>query len=502
MSEYLAKRPFILCAFGCITASILGFNSKWALLFYIILISLWLIYNIIRKNSSVILVLIIIIICSVNIFNTALYTEHLNKLDSKTYSCQFIIKEITYEADQYYIADIEIINRNDLLKGSQVSAMLHNTEAGMGDILDAELTFERLKEDSYKANYFSKGIYLSAYAREEKLTEKQDVVLHYVSKIRDYIRNSLFEHTDYSESSTLCALLFGDKSYFSNKFYTAVSYSGVNHVMVVSGMHLSIIVALFSYFIDKCAYNPYVKAVLMVAVVVFIAALCGFTMSIMRAGITYILMALGLVIGRDNTPDNSLGAATVIILFMYPYAIMSLALQLSLLSTFGILCVALPVIRFINIRKIIKSKIILSIISAVLTTLSATLLTLPVCIYVFGYISKVAVITNLLIGLAVTVAVCLATVALIVNLVLPAAADILFTLCEGVTYYINNAILLLGSSEKSVQTLERYHSFTAVLIIILIFWFLLACKKRINMLKLTEKRKKILNEGGKKLKWR
>ena len=459
------------------------------------------IFHILRlKKLSVILIFGIIIAVSLNIFNVCCRIEKLYLLDGKTEKCEFVIKDITYKADSYYIADIEIIN-SKFLKNSTVSATLHTPDISMGDVLSAELKFSIL-QDSYKSQSYSKEIYLSAYAKNEKLLDKEDFILKGINRIRNYISKTLFKYMDYSEAATLTALIFGDKSYFTEDFYLAIGRAGVNHVMVVSGMHLSVIVAIFAFINNKFVYNRYVKAVIIFGVVFAVSALCGFTMSIMRAGITYLIMALGLVLGRENTPANTLGAATVIILFISPFAIFSIALQLSLLSTFGILCVALPIVNFLLSRKLIHSTISVSIITNILISLSALILTLPVCIYVFGFVSKVGVITNLLIGSAVTVALCLAVLALIINLVFPPAAKLLLFLCEGVTFYINRVITILGNTEKSILSVDKYLAFIAAGIIIVILYSLIACKKRIDMLKLKNKREKILDEGGKRLKWR
>lgn len=502
MRDYLFKRPFIPCAIGCITASILGFYSKAALLCFILLIITATVYNLISRNGiGAVLICILIIAVSVNCLLTINNCASYSKLSGETKECSFVIKSIIYESDSFCIADAEILKSDKQLSNTNISVTLHTKGIKTGDIMEAELTFSTLDKSKYKASSYSKGTFLSANAKNEALTKNKDFILNIVNHLRNYIKSTLFTNMDYSESATLCALIFGDKSYFTNEFYSLVAKAGVSHVMVVSGMHLTVMVSIFSYLADKYCYNRFIRALCMVTVVIMLTALCGFTMSMLRAGITYLIMALGLTFNRDNTPENTLGAATVIILLFSPFAIFSVALQLSLLSTFGILCVALPITKFIVSRKLLKSRILISLASAVLVTVSATLLTLPVTIYIFGYISRVTVITNLLIGFAVTAALWLAVIALIINLISPAIAHIIFIPCEAVTHYINRVIILLGNTKNAVVNVDRIHTLTTVVLILVIFCLLFACKKHINMLKLKEKREKILKEGGKKLKW-
>ena len=103
--------------------------------------------------------------------------------------------------------------------------------------------------------------------------------------------------------------------------------------------------------------------------VIIVSAVCGFTMSIIRAGVTYILIALSLVLGRSNTPANTLGAAVSLVLLNNPYAIFNVAFQLSVLSTFGILVVAVPCIDFIKENEYVKNKVLFYLISSSLISI-------------------------------------------------------------------------------------------------------------------------------------
>lgn len=500
MLDFLVKRPLTLSAIGCISASILGFYSKSALLCYIVLATSWLFLFILKKNFNLTAVCFITVICAFSVLLTVNRIQAVTKFQNKTENCTFIVNNITYSNNNYYYADCEIINRNDSLNRANVSVLLYPPEVKSGDILKGDLTFSEV-DKKYISNSYSNKIYLNAKSENITKTNQKDFILNTAQTVRNYIKNSLFSNMDYSEAATLCALLFGDRSYFTDSFYSCVLASGTSHVMVVSGMHLSIIVMLFTYFINKVVYNRYMKAFLIILSVLIMTTLCGFTMSILRAGITYAIMAFAITLGRNHTPENTLGGAISIILVFSPFAIFSVALQLSALSTFGILCVSIPFISYLKNANVVKSKLLLSFIATISVSLSALLLTLPITIYVFGYISKTTVITNLLISTPITFAVVLSVIALILNLIFPPVANFIFTLCEAVTAYINQVIITFGNNKDFIAYIDRKYWIVAVLLIIFVFWLLLTCKKRINMLRLEEKRNKILKEGGKKLKW-
>ena len=231
--------------------------------------------------------------------------------------------------------------------------------------------------------------------------------------------------------------------------------------------------------------------------VIIVSAVCGFTMSIIRAGITYILISLSLVLGRTNTSANTLGAAVSLILVNNPYAIFNVAFQLSVLSTFGILVVAIPCINFIKDNEYVKNKFLFYLVSSSLISISATIMTAPVMIYYFGYLSNVALITNLLVCYPATVALVLS----VMGLVFLPFEKAFFFLSSVIIKYINGVINYFGNLSFAITKTPEYTVYIAVGVIIVILWTLLACKRRIDMLKLKEIYDKKIKEGGKEVKW-
>ena len=133
-------------------------------------------------------------------------------------------------------------------------------------------------------------------------------------------------------------------------------------------------------------------------------AVCGFTKSILRAGFCSLFLAVSILSERDNTTENSLGGAAALLFMISPFTVFSVSFQLSFLSTLGIVSVAMPCLKFIKDNGLLKTNLVFTLFSAVLVTLAATLFTLPISIYTFGYVSNVSVFTNLLIDAAAGIA--------------------------------------------------------------------------------------------------
>ena len=504
MREYLLKRPMLLCAIICIAIAVAGYYSKTLLcvlgIFYAAIFTL----AIIKKSDlKVYFCLFIIFLMFLNTTGLSTKIKSFEKISSEEQVLQTVVSDITYKSEDFNFAVFEVTDSSSNLKGQKITAAYSPKELELGDKAEITVKVKPLREDEYKSQYFAKGVYLEGdISKITPDTKNGDFILKAVSKTRDYIRKSLFSNMGYEEASTLCALVFGDKDYFTAEFEDNVRNAGVSHVMVVSGLHLSIFVAFTLSLTKRRYYNRYLKAAITVGIVFIVMAVCGFTMSIMRAGVTFIVAAVGTVLKKDNTPANTLGAATVLILITSPFSIFSVAFQLSLLSTYGILAVALPINEYLESREIIKSSALLKLFTSGLITLSATVLTLPVSIYYFGKVSLVGVITNVLISYAVSVALKLTVVGLAVNLVFGGVAEMIFALCEIVVKYVNFVINFLGSQKFSAISVPRHYCIYAIILIILIFYVLLACKKRIDMIKLNEMNEKIIFERGKRKKWR
>ena len=166
-----------------------------------------------------------------------------------------------------------------------------------------------------------------------------------------------------------------------------------------------------------------------------------------------------------------------------PLIILNVGFQLSVLATFGILAVALPICEYIKEK--FNSKITVWALQTVTVSLAASLLTLPVIIKVYGYVSTVAVTLCLSVSVAT----------LILNLLFPFAASVVLHITDLVVRYINSVILFFGELPFSTCRTPEYMIFAALGLIFAVFFIMLACKRRQDMLKLKAINGKISREG-------
>ncbi|MGN0451218.1 MAG: ComEC/Rec2 family competence protein [Acutalibacteraceae bacterium] len=500
--DYLKKRPMLLCGICASVLCIIGFYSRVAIFFIgITLILLFFFFLQKSYNKIYAFIIFVLIIISVSMLSTFNKIDKISESDGAYVHGSFIVLENSVCYGDYYSSVVKAADCDGLRNGTRV--LIFSSDGGFecGDKISASAKLSAVGE-KYRASDYSEKIYLTGNAEEVTvLSEEKANFLSLVNKTREYIINTLFSSVNYEEAATLTALVLGDRSYISKAFYGNIKAAGVSHIMVVSGLHLAVIVWLITGIIEKLIYNRFLKAFTVVMTVLFMSALCGFTKSIIRAGVCYILYAVSIVLKRDNTPENTLGGAVSLILIAEPFAIFSISFQLSALSTLGITAVALPITDYIK-KDENDNGLLTCVVSSAVVTLSALLFTLPVTAYVFGYISTVSVASNMLISYAVTLALSFSAVGLVAYLLLPFAAQMFFTAAELSAKYTVFIINLFGSLPFSVIRLGKYAFVFAIFLLFSVIFILFACKRRQDMLKLKIMRKKIISEGGGRLIWR
>lgn len=502
MIDYLKKRPMLLCGLCATSLCVIGFYSRTAIFFIgIALIILFFFFLQKSCNKVYAFIIFMLIIISVSILSTFNKIDKISEADGACVRGSFIVLENSVNHGDYYSSVVKAADCDGLQNGTRVLIFGRDGGFECGDKIDASVNLSAVGED-YKSSDYSEKIYLTGNAEAVTLLSGEKApFLSSVNNMREYIINTLFASVDYKEAATLTALVLGDRSYLSDEFYGNIKAAGVSHVMVVSGLHLAVIVWLITGTIEKVIYNRFLKAFTVVMTVLFMCVLCGFTKSIIRAGVCYILYAVSIVLKRDNTPENTLGGAVSLILIAEPFAIFSLSFQLSALSTLGITAVALPVIDFIK-KGENDNGLLMYVVSSAVVTLSALLFTLPVTAYVFGYISTVSVASNMLISYAVTLALSFSAVGLVAYPVLPFVSQILFTAAELSAKYTEFIINLFGGLPFSVVRLGKYAFVFAIFLLFSVIFILFACKRKQDMLKLKIMREKIISEGGGRLIWR
>ena len=198
-------------------------------------------------------------------------------------------------------------------------------------------------------------------------------------------------------------LLIGQRSTLSQDIINQLTMVGLLHIVAVSGYNLTILVRASAKLKLRSKYQ---KLVLSLALIGFFILMTGFSASIVRAAIVSILSLWAWYYGRKIRPVLILAFTAALTALFNPFYIWGdPGWYLSFLAFFGVL-----IISPIAVSKLFRRppKIIIGV---AMDTLAAEVMTLPLIMAMFGQLSLVGLVTNVLIVPLIPFAMLLSAVA-------------------------------------------------------------------------------------------
>ena len=175
----------------------------------------------------------------------------------------------------------------------------------------------------------------------------------FFGSIRSSLRNNLFASLDSETAAVSYAMLTGNTQAISEESLESFRYGGVAHVFAVSGLHIGLIFGIFSYILKRFR-NKYITSAVCICAVFFYAAICGFTLSSLRAAIMCTVTALARLLREKYDGLNSLAVAVIILMSITPLSLISIGFQLSVCAVGGIYCLSKCIAKALNRIKIPK----------------------------------------------------------------------------------------------------------------------------------------------------
>ncbi len=202
---------------------------------------------------------------------------------------------------------------------------------------------------------------------------------------------------DEAVSGFVAAILTGDRSGLHQEDETAMSETGLSHLMAVSGLHCTFLVTLLGILIPRSRRKLF--ACITIPVLLFYMLMVGMTPSVVRACIMMIFVLTAPIFWRDSDPLTGLSAALLVLLAANPYSINSISLQLSFAATAGILFLSprlYPLMMKLPLEKTLWKRLWSFFAASVTASLGAMLFTVPLTAYYFDIFTIISPISNLL----------------------------------------------------------------------------------------------------------
>jgi competence protein ComEC len=148
-----------------------------------------------------------------------------------------------------------------------------------------------------------------------------------------------------SQASLMDAMVLGEESFLRNATRTEYQRSGTYHVLVVSGMNLSILAFAIFWALRRFRVDPALAAITTVVVSFAYAFVVGVGPPVWRAVLMLATYLGARLLYRERNMMNAIGAAALGVLIVDPHAIFGASFQLTFLAVFIIAGIGSPILE-------------------------------------------------------------------------------------------------------------------------------------------------------------
>jgi competence protein ComEC len=206
--------------------------------------------------------------------------------------------------------------------------------------------------------------------------------------VREALAEPLRRLVPEPEGGIVRGIVVGERAAVDADLASAFARSGTSHLLAISGFNMTLVAAAVAL-LARGRVRPAITASLTVSCVLAYSILVGLAPSVARAAVMAVVASLGLAFGRRPATDNALALAVATMVGIDASAIGDVGFLLSATATGGLLYLGEPISRRLAFLPG-------AVRQGLATTLAATLPTIPIIAAVFGRISLVSPLANLL----------------------------------------------------------------------------------------------------------
>ena len=333
-----------------------------------------------------------------------LFEKHLDS----TVEAELLIDDISFQSvysSELYVKVLSINGercRSQAVLRTSGIAPFYIGDLVSGSFLCKDLSFEAFHEGT-KRSYLGEGarvilvpegdIILTKSGTESFAAKRADLAASLSFRIRNAVEGKGGE--------LLSALLIGDREHLSEETVRDFRRIGISHLLAISGLHLSVLCGAADYLLRACRVHKRWRlfATLFLSALYFI--LTGGSISILRAAFMLGMVQLSFLLRTDNDAFTSLSLSAAILVLLTPTLIFNLSFLMTMLATVGIL--SFGELQGLLLRRLPKRegklripiKLLSTLITSLILTCSSTLALLPVQWLIFGELSLLTPLSNL-----------------------------------------------------------------------------------------------------------
>ena len=236
--------------------------------------------------------------------------------------------------------------------------LLQNQSLNNGDIVKIKTSLIPIKyssfpqDESYEnyAKFFD--IIASGKAKSIEIVSQEKQYDNFFSKntiqkYRNSIQQRIYEINNHSAGAGIViAVLTGNNSFIPKEQLMNIRHSGCAHILAISGLHMSIVVAfVFTFFIHFFALFPHIalrfntKKIAVIPAIItclFYIQIANIPISATRSFSMVAIASFTLLLNRPKSSLNALFMTFFVMLILSPNYILSPSFQMSFMAVFGL----------------------------------------------------------------------------------------------------------------------------------------------------------------------
>lgn len=306
------KRPFAVIGFSMLLVSLLitniSFKSSVALLIgATVIFCVFIVFKKLRKYKFIIFSLFAVAIYIISfIFTQSIYINAENKFENQT-KISGVVCQTPQETDYAFTYVIKLHNENYKIRYvSEDNKMFREGDVVSGIVTRSEEQFK----DVFFENSLSSKIYFTFFEGEDTFIDKTGEINGFykdLGTVKNWFSDIIDTYIPGESGAIAKAMTIGDKSEIPDTTIDCFNYAGTSHLLVISGLHLTLWSIGIMRFIEKSSRLRKYTVIIGLACLLGYSALTGFSVSVIRAGAMIGAVLVGKALHRDADSINSIG---------------------------------------------------------------------------------------------------------------------------------------------------------------------------------------------------
>lgn len=236
--------------------------------------------------------------------------------------------------DGYLRGTLQIVQLNGKPASFRVNCAAFPADTP-GEVFSADFSLLELEDNSYSTSYKSSGVYLQAEYQGNYTAKGDSSSLRFaLLRLRRKLANLLQQWMPSEEGNLEAAMLLGNKDALQAPIQDAFRQAGVSHLLAVSGLHVALLCGIFSMGRRRRFLRPLI--LLRAFFVVFYMFLTGLPVSVLRAGLVFLLALAGDFFWQPVDLLTSTGVAAFLLGIQNAFAPCDIGFQLSFCAVLGV----------------------------------------------------------------------------------------------------------------------------------------------------------------------